>query len=77
MIKVVIDKATTRSIYTAGKNEISELKSFNCPHCEAAISYFTYSPLSCPTCRYGITDLDKLLKDQAYGRIAYHLGRYV
>jgi len=77
MIKVVIDKTITQSIYTAGKNEIKEQKAFNCPHCEAEITYFTYSPLSCPTCRYGITDLDKLLADKAYGRVAYHLGRYV
>jgi rubrerythrin len=77
MIKVVIDKTIVQSIYTAGKTEIKEQKTFNCPHCEEEITYFTYSPLSCPTCRYGVTDLDKLLKDQAYGRIAYHLGRYV
>jgi hypothetical protein len=77
MIKVIIDKSITQSIYVAGKTEIQAQKVFHCPHCEAEISYFTYSPLSCPTCRNGIVDLDKLLADKAYGRIAYHLGRYV
>lgn len=77
MIRVTIDKSITQSVYVAGKTEIKEQKVFTCPHCEAEINYFTYSPLSCPTCRHGIADLDKLMTDKAYGRIAYHLGRYV
>lgn len=77
MIRVLFHSEDTQMIYVAGTNEKKVRKTFECPHCEAEIAYYTYSPLSCPMCKAGMTDVDKLMADRPYGRIAFHLGRFV
>jgi Zn finger protein HypA/HybF involved in hydrogenase expression len=77
MIRVLFHSEDPQIVCVAGISEKKIRKTFECPHCEAEIAYHAYSPLSCPMCKKGMTDVDKLTTDKPYGRIAFHLGRCV
>jgi hypothetical protein len=77
MLKVTIDTNVVVVSYINSKSEVIPRKRFNCPHCEAEVAYYNYSPLSCPVCKKGFADLDKLMDTRTYGRIAFFQGKLV
>jgi len=77
MLKIIIDTNVIIMSHINGKNEATPRKRFYCPYCGAEVAFYNYSPLSCPVCKKGLVDLDKVLEIRPHGRIAFFQGRNV
>lgn len=74
MIRLTETEGKTTLVYVAGKPETQNGYSFECPHCNADITYYgKFSPLNCPSCQNRVPDISTM-KDSELTRIRYHLG---
>jgi rubrerythrin len=74
MIRLTESEGKTSLIYVAGKPETQSGYSFECPMCNADITFYgKFSPLTCPSCQKRIVDISTL-RDSEAARLRYHLG---